>query len=170
MPDQYDNNQRTGFDESKCRKRSSQGWPLAKKNPCGKAWADLPFTGMKRTCFLPTKIARSLQQRYCVLFTKFPDHLWGRFPSPSHGFVLMRIIKNCGFDGRGICFETQQAMASACCLSVRVLRDVIVDLEKRGFINVNRQLKKTNRITLTAKTLSNMENFDVTGGICRQKR
>jgi predicted transcriptional regulator len=83
---------------------------------------------------------------------------------------MLRILKNCGFDGSGICFESQSSMATACCCSVRTLRNLVNELEEEGFINVNRQLKNTNKITLTAKTLSYMENFDVIGRICRQKR
>ena len=104
------------------------------------------------------------------MFTKFPDNFWAKFRTPSHGFVMLRILKNCGFDGSRTCFESQAAMAAACCCSVRKLSTLITELEMEGFINVNRKLKKTNQITLTAKTLSYMENIDVIGKVCRQKK
>jgi hypothetical protein len=125
---------------------------------------------MNRTCFLPTKIARSLQQGHCVLFTKFSEQFWAKFRTPSHGFVMLRILRNCGFDGSRVCFESQSAMATACCCSVRTLSTLTKELELAGFINVDRRLKHTNKITLTSKTLSYMEKIDVIGKVCRQKR
>ena len=90
------------------------------------------------------------------MFTKFPEKMWAKFRTPAHGLVLLRIMRNCGFDGAGVCFESQQSMATACCCAVRTLRDVIGELEEEGFINVDRSLKRANRITLTKKTLSYM--------------
>jgi len=108
-----------------------------------------------------SEVHRSYQDRAfhaseAPLFTKFPDHLWGKFRTPTEGFVLLRIIRQCGFDGKGICFESQQSMGIACGLSIRALGQVIAKLEEDGFIMVNRSHKKTNQITLTEKTLINM--------------
>ena len=157
--------------ECTVRLRIRQSMLLAKKNPCGKAWADNLFIcDNEPTCIFPTGNASHLQQGRCVLFTKFSDNFWAKFRTPSHGFVMLRILKNCGFDGSRVCYESQTSMAVACCCSVRTLRNLLNELEEEGFINVNKHLKRTNQITLTTKTLSYMENIDVIGRICRQKR
>jgi predicted transcriptional regulator len=125
---------------------------------------DWQFKGMFISHELP------MQQGSALLFTKFSEQFWAKFRTPSHGFVMLRILRNCGFDGSRVCFESQSAMATACCCSVRTLSTLVKELEDSGFINVNRQLKHTNQITLTPKTLSYMEKIDVIGKVCRQKR
>lgn len=83
-----------------------------------------------------------------MTFTKFPDDLWGKFRNPAHGFVLLRIIRGCGFDGTGVCFESQESMANACGTTTRTISNIIKTLENEGFIEVDRRFKTINRITL----------------------
>ena len=103
---------------------------------------------MNRTCFLPTKIARSLQQGHCVLFTKFPHEFWDLLDSNSEIAVLLRILKNIGFSGNGVCYESRESMCRACHLHKNTWTKVITSLEEKKIIVVEKVSNHPYRITL----------------------
>jgi hypothetical protein len=103
---------------------------------------------MNWTCFLPTKIARSLQQGCCVLFTKFPDQLWSLLTTPTEIAVMLRVLKLCGFDGQGECFESSDVFAARVGINRRTLSKVLLCLEAKQLICVHRQRHQLNRIVL----------------------
>ena len=100
-----------------------------------------------------------------MTFTKFPDGLWPFLRSPSEIAVMLRILKLCGFDGKGECFEEASTFAGHCGISPRTLTDVLRSLEEKGLIVVQRKKKQLNRILLSEKTSEILNS----GKICRHK-
>lgn len=84
-------------------------------------------------------------------FTKLPDSLWGKLTSPAQIIVFLRVVKRCGFDGNGECFESQQIMADACAMTSDTVAATLKRLEQDGWVNIQRRHRKTNVITLTLK-------------------
>jgi DNA-binding MarR family transcriptional regulator len=86
------------------------------------------------------------------VFSKVPDSLWGLPSSPSQFLVLLRVMKRCGFDGEGECFESQQVMADACAMDADTVAKALRRLEEDGWIIIQRRHRKTSLITLTEKS------------------
>jgi len=78
---------------------------------------------------------------------------------------MLRILKLCGFDGSGECFEEASAFAARCGISVRTLTDVLRNLEAKQLVTIQRRVKRLNRISLTDKTKEMINP----GKICRHK-
>jgi len=103
---------------------------------------------MNQTCDLPTGTAGHLQQGTCVLFTKFPHDFWNLCRSQSELIVLLRILKNIGFSGNGVSFESRDSMCRACFMTKNTLKKVIDELERRNIIVVDEGANRPHRITL----------------------
>ena len=86
------------------------------------------------------------------MFSKLPDSLWGQLTSPAQFIVLLRVMKRCGFDGDGECFESQQVMADACAMDADTVAKALRRLEEDGWIIIQRRHRKTSLITLTEKS------------------
>lgn len=91
-----------------------------------------------------------------MLFTKFPDELWPYVRTPAEIAVMLRILKLCGYDGTGECFESADTFAAHCGMTRRTLTDVLRKLEAKQLVLVERRQKCLNRITLgkTVKLMS----------------
>jgi len=90
-----------------------------------------------------------------MAFTKFPDEFWDLIDTTAEGLILLRILKQVGFDGTGVCFESRESMANACHVSKNTVTTVIESLEEKGVIKVERIPNKPLSITLlktSAKT------------------
>ena len=90
-----------------------------------------------------------------MTFTKFPDEYWDFIDTATEGLILLRILKNVGFNGTGVCFESRESMANACHVSKNTVSAAIESLEEKGLIKVERIPNKPLNITLlqiSAKT------------------
>lgn len=83
-----------------------------------------------------------------MTFTKFPDGLWPYLQSSTEIAVMLRILKLCGFDGMGECFESADAFAAQVKITRRTLSKVLLCLEAKQLIVVQRQKHQLNRIAL----------------------
>jgi len=61
---------------------------------------------------------------------------------------MLRILKLCGFDGAGECFESADAFAAHCGITRRTLTDVLRKLEAKQLVLIERRQKSVNRIKL----------------------
>lgn len=110
-----------------------------------------------------------------ALFTKFPDDLWPHLRTPAEIAVMLRVLKLCGFDGTGECFESADTFAAHCGMTRRTLTDVLRKLEAKQLVLVERRQKCVNRITLgeTVKAMSfwgkNFPQKDNTNIFMREK-
>lgn len=86
------------------------------------------------------------------MFSKLFDTLWGQPTSPAQFIVLLRVMRRCGFDGEGECFESQQVMADACAMNVDTVATTLKRLEQDGWIIIQRRHRKTSLIRLTQKS------------------
>ena len=82
------------------------------------------------------------------MFTKFPHDFWELVDTPAEGFVLLRILKQVGFNGQGVCFESRESICRACHISVRTYTNVMQSLQEKGIIHVERQHNRPNAITV----------------------
>jgi hypothetical protein len=82
------------------------------------------------------------------LFTKFPDQLWSYLTTPTEIAVMLRILKLCGFDGQGECFESADTFSNHVGITRRTLSKVLLCLEAKQLVIVQRQKHHLNRIAL----------------------
>lgn len=89
-----------------------------------------------------------MQQGSNVLFTQFPHEFWDQLDSAAEIVVLLRILKNIGFEGRGVCFESRDSMCRACHITKNTLRSAIEGLEDKQIIVVDQGSNRPHKITL----------------------
>jgi hypothetical protein len=82
------------------------------------------------------------------LFTKFPHEFWDLLDSNSEIAVLLRILKNIGFSGNGVCYESRESMCRACHITKNTWKTVIEKLKDKQIIIVDEGANRPHKITL----------------------
>lgn len=106
-------------------------------------------------------------------FTKFPTDFWNILKGPYEVTVMLRIMLRMTSDGSGVCYESRAKMAEACNIYYKTITEVIISLEQKNLIVVDRKHRRSHHITLHPNVKKLLEgvkhpltrvNIDLDGG------